>query len=82
MAKDSRKRVGILDLDIFGPSIPTLMGLNHGGEPELTNGKLPRSSCFTKLMNARRCIGALDESRDPLHVDGLPPTPKRGPGSR
>lgn len=31
-----RLRVGILDLDIFGPSIPVLMGLQKAGEPSLT----------------------------------------------
>lgn len=48
MARTSRKRVGILDLDIFGPSIPTLMGLNQGGEPELTNGMSPGTAYFAK----------------------------------
>ena len=33
-------RVGLLDLDIFGPSIPKLMGLEGLGEPELTKGTL------------------------------------------
>lgn len=34
-------RVGLLDLDIFGPSIPKLMGLEGAGEPELTkDGRL------------------------------------------
>ncbi|PWN37215.1 P-loop containing nucleoside triphosphate hydrolase protein [Meira miltonrushii] len=34
-------KVGLLDLDIFGPSIPLLMGLEGQGEPDLTeNGAL------------------------------------------
>ncbi|OCH92403.1 P-loop containing nucleoside triphosphate hydrolase protein [Obba rivulosa] len=32
-----RPRVGVLDLDIFGPSIPKLMGLENVAEPELTS---------------------------------------------
>ena len=31
-----RARVGLLDLDIFGPSTPKLMGLDDCEEPELT----------------------------------------------
>lgn len=31
-------RVGILDLDIFGPSVPKLMGLENASEPRLTSG--------------------------------------------
>ncbi|KAI0762784.1 P-loop containing nucleoside triphosphate hydrolase protein [Fomes fomentarius] len=35
-APHPRPRVGILDLDIFGPSIPKLMALENADEPELT----------------------------------------------
>lgn len=31
-----RLRVGVLDLDVFGPSIPTLLGLTSAAEPEIT----------------------------------------------
>lgn len=31
-------RVGLLDLDIFGPSVPKLMGLENAGDPDLTEG--------------------------------------------
>ena len=39
-AHPDRPKVGILDLDIFGPSLPKLMGLEGMGEPHLT----PRQS--------------------------------------
>lgn len=78
MAKTGHKRVGILDLDIFGPSIPTLMGLNHREEPGLTNSKSSRSACFKELRIGRRRAGPIDEPWNPLHVYGLPPAPKRG----
>lgn len=35
-----RARVGLLDLDVFGPSIPKLMQLEDLGEPELTQRTL------------------------------------------
>ncbi|KDN48545.1 P-loop containing nucleoside triphosphate hydrolase protein [Tilletiaria anomala UBC 951] len=31
-----RRRIGLLDLDVFGPSVPKLMGLQNAGEPELS----------------------------------------------
>jgi ATP-binding protein involved in chromosome partitioning len=33
-----RLRVGVLDLDVFGPSVPTLLGLTGAAEPLLTDG--------------------------------------------
>ncbi|EIN05511.1 P-loop containing nucleoside triphosphate hydrolase protein [Punctularia strigosozonata HHB-11173 SS5] len=36
--QQARLRVGILDLDIFGPSVPKLMGLERSEEPHLTAG--------------------------------------------
>lgn len=37
-----RARVGLLDLDIFGPSVPKLFGLEHVGEAQLTESKYTR----------------------------------------
>ncbi|EXJ93084.1 ATP-binding protein [Capronia epimyces CBS 606.96] len=46
-------RSGILDTDIFGPSIPTLLGLSNAGEPKLTpsNMLVPLTSYGLKSMS-------------------------------
>jgi ATP-binding protein involved in chromosome partitioning len=46
-------RTGILDTDIFGPSIPTLLGLGDAGEPKLTehNMLVPLTSYGLKSMS-------------------------------
>lgn len=38
-----RLRVGLLDLDIFGPSVPKHMGLEFVDEPRLSEGAALRS---------------------------------------
>lgn len=35
-SQKNRRRVGLLDLDLFGPSVPKLMGLESNDEPDLT----------------------------------------------
>lgn len=34
------KRVGILDADIHGPSIPRMLGVQHSGQPEIKDGQM------------------------------------------
>jgi ATP-binding protein involved in chromosome partitioning len=62
----ARLRVGLLDLDIFGPSVPKLMGLDRAGEPLLTEctRRFYRSPCCSQRFVA----GALV----PLVNHGLP----------
>lgn len=81
----TRLRVGILDLDVFGPSIPTLMGLQNSPEPELTACAFVLSY-FTASLYVHHpsydfwiLIAFLswrhqtpDESRGSVHVYGLP----------
>lgn len=53
-------RVGLLDLDIFGPSVPMLFGLEKAGEPELSECKwLPyilTSLYSLQLTNLSPCL--------------------------
>ena len=52
-ARGSPLRVGLLDLDVFGPSVPKLMGLEGLGEPELTQCKCePLRAALTETAGA------------------------------
>jgi len=46
-------RIGLLDLDIFGPSVPKLMGLENVGDPELSpsNKLVPLQNYGVKTMS-------------------------------
>lgn len=70
-----RLRVGILDLDIFGPSVPTLMGLQHADEPALTSGRSPAhwpSHPLHYSSSKRRRNVAYCEPWTANHVHGIP----------
>ncbi|HEX7009422.1 MAG TPA: Mrp/NBP35 family ATP-binding protein [Phycisphaeraceae bacterium] len=60
----SGARVGLLDGDIYGPSIPTMLGLDPGEHPPRTQGNsiLPFEVHGLKAMT----IGALVEQEKPL----------------
>jgi ATP-binding protein involved in chromosome partitioning len=72
-----RPRVGILDLDIFGPSLPTLMGLQHSDEPLLTSSKSPslRHLHLRHINHSRRRFDSTyRQSWAADDVDGIPPS--------
>jgi hypothetical protein len=70
----NRLRVGILDLDIFGPSIPKLMGLDRSEEPRLTSGQSRSAQAAASLDHRSRRWrpNTFGEPWDAVHVDGLP----------
>jgi Mrp family chromosome partitioning ATPase len=73
-------RVGLLDLDIFGPSIPKLMGLEDMGEPELTKGKRGCTIWYdsvTDIGRIRRSIDSPRQSWNPVHVYGISSSSKQ-----
>ena len=56
----SGKRVGLLDIDIHGPSIPTMLGLDHEMTQGSEEGLLPLEIQRMKVMS----IGFLLQSQD------------------
>lgn len=58
-AVGKKPRIGLLDLDIFGPSVPKLMGLEGMGEPELTSygGLIPMKNHGVSCMSMGFLLG-------------------------
>ena len=60
IASRKRARVGVLDLDIFGPSVPKLLGLETAGEPHLTSSsslaRLLLLACVTLAFARRQLV--------------------------
>ncbi|KAI4900389.1 hypothetical protein NFI96_002686 [Prochilodus magdalenae] len=67
LANDQNKRVGLLDADVYGPSIPKLMNLK--GNPELTDNNLMRP--LTNFGIPCMSMGFLVEDTAPIVWRGL-----------
>lgn len=65
------KRVGLLDLDIFGPSVPKLMGLDSAGEPELTKRRTIQQIARESMTDNFR-PDDIDNHLIPLSNYGIP----------
>lgn len=58
----SGKRVGLLDVDIHGPSVPTMLGLDHA-EPEAgINGLIPIEANGLKVMSLGFLLRTQDDA--------------------
>jgi len=67
------KRVGLLDLDIFGPSVPKLMGLDDAGEPDLSvqNNLIPLSNHGIPCMSMAFLLPPAAQSDTPVVWRGM-----------
>ena len=67
-------RIGLLDLDIFGPSVPKLFGLEDAGDVELTDGPLPllSFSIWKRVLTGREQADTITQPWYTNHVHRLP----------
>uniref|UniRef100_V5EYM7 Uncharacterized protein n=2 Tax=Kalmanozyma brasiliensis (strain GHG001) TaxID=1365824 RepID=V5EYM7_KALBG len=65
-SSSTKPRIGLLDLDIFGPSIPKLMRLEGVGEPELTSygGLIPLKNHGVSCMSMGFLLGNTSDPSD------------------
>ncbi|KAI5452332.1 hypothetical protein NCC49_000894 [Naganishia albida] len=66
-------RVGLLDLDIFGPSVPKLMGLENAGEPLLSESSklIPMNNHGIKTMSIGYLLPPSANNDNPVVWRGL-----------
>ncbi|WWD20154.1 hypothetical protein CI109_104630 [Kwoniella shandongensis] len=66
-------RIGLLDLDIFGPSVPKLMGLENAGDPQLSddNKLVPLQNHGVKTMSIGYLLPPNPENDSPVVWRGM-----------
>ncbi|KAK8849529.1 hypothetical protein IAR55_004863 [Kwoniella newhampshirensis] len=66
-------RIGLLDLDIFGPSVPKLMGLENAGDPQLNedNKLIPLQNHGVKTMSIGYLLPPNPENDSPVVWRGM-----------
>ncbi|WVQ79340.1 hypothetical protein IAT38_001437 [Cryptococcus sp. DSM 104549] len=66
-------RIGLLDLDIFGPSVPKLMGLENAGDPQLSaeNKLVPLQNHGLKTMSIGYLLPPNPENDSPVVWRGM-----------
>lgn len=68
------KRVGLLDIDIHGPSIPTMLGLEHATVQGLSDELMPVETAGLKVVSAGFFLRSQDDAliwRGPLKMAAI-----------
>ena len=61
LAREDGFKVGLLDADVYGPSVPRMMNLQ--GEPQILAGNFVTDSCDTVVVQAAETYDMLQEIR-------------------